>query len=149
MRASSALIARLASQRSKARCAFIQNSGELPNKRDSRIAISGLIARVHAEGRISTKRLSDSRSSLCWLQLCKSYSASAESHSIARWSLPPRLSTGDDSSVHHNSPAISASYRESIPAVTESGEFRSPEPITVTAGTFLFRLRGVTIIGQR
>jgi hypothetical protein len=45
MRSTSLLIVRLASQRSTARCAFIQNSGALPNSRERRSAISGLTAR--------------------------------------------------------------------------------------------------------
>jgi len=39
------LMARAASQRSTARCALSQNSAELPNRRESRSAISGLPAR--------------------------------------------------------------------------------------------------------
>lgn len=93
----------------------------------------------------STKRLSDSRSCLCSLQLCEDYSASAGSHSTARWSWRPRLLIGAASSVHHNSAVISGSCPENIPVVSENGEVRSPRPETVTAGTFSFRLPGATV----
>ena len=43
MRATSALIAWFASQRSTARCAFIQNSGDVPKNRASRRAVSAVI----------------------------------------------------------------------------------------------------------
>jgi hypothetical protein len=45
MRATSFLIACATSHRSTARCAFSQNSGELPKSRAKRNAISGLTAR--------------------------------------------------------------------------------------------------------
>src|SRR3990172_1587463 len=44
MRRTCVLMARAASHRSTARCALSQNSGELPNRRESRSAISGLTA---------------------------------------------------------------------------------------------------------
>src|SRR3990167_3833649 len=71
---------RAASHKSTARWAFTQNSGLLPNKRESRNAISGLTARRSRSNSFTVWR--DTRRDLEKLDMVKPYSGKKSSRSI-------------------------------------------------------------------